>query len=100
MPFKKGQSGNPAGRKKGTLDVVPKAVKIQAKDRVDLVDAELTAAGNGLAVQAAANPQWFYEKIWVKILPKNVEMSGPDGGPIPHKVEVAFIGATIKKDQG
>lgn len=70
------------GRPKGALNKVPKQYKISARERVDEVDAELTEAGQGLAVQAKLNPQWFYEKVWVKILPKPVEVSGSDGGPI------------------
>ena len=97
MPFKKGNKLG--GRHKGSKPAVPAAVRISAKDRVDEVDAELTAADMGLAVMAKANPAWFYEKIWVKILPKNMEVSGPGGGPIATRVEVAFVAAS-QKDSG
>ena len=97
MPF---QQGNKlGGRHKGSKPAVPAAVRISAKDRVDEVDAQLTADGVGLAVQAKNNPAWFYEKIWVKILPKNMEVSGPGGGPIATRVEVAFVAAS-QKDSG
>lgn len=90
MPFQKGNKLG--GRKKGSKPAVPKAVRVSAKDNVDLVDAYLTKTGNGLKVQAEKDPKWFYEKIWVKILPKVAEISGPDGGPIPTSIEVRFIG--------
>jgi hypothetical protein len=32
--------------------------------------------------------------------PSKLEITGANGGPIPHKVEVAFIGAEIKNNQG
>lgn len=80
------------GRTAGAQNKVPKAAKISAKDRVEEVDAELTQSKKGLAQQAKDDPKWFYEKIWVKILPKVAEISGPDGGPIPTSIEVRFIG--------
>jgi hypothetical protein len=97
MPFQKGNKLG--GRHKGSKPAVPAAVRISAKDRVDEVDAQLTAEGVGLAVQAKNNPAWFYEKIWVKILPKNMEVSGPGGGPIATRVEVALVAAS-QKNQG
>lgn len=75
----------------GAKNKVAKAVKISAKDRVEEVDAELTLTNQGLAVQSKNDPKWFYEKIWVKILPKNTELSGPNGGPIPTTVEIVFV---------
>jgi hypothetical protein len=81
MPFQKGNKLG--GRKKGGQNSVPKAVRISAKDRVDEVDFDLTKKGQGLAVQAAADPKWFYEKIWPKILPKNVDVN-LDGELVIH----------------
>lgn len=96
MPFQKGNKLG--GRTKGAENKVPKAVKVNAKDRVEQVDAELTSLKVGLREQAIANPPWFYEKIWAKILPKGVEVSGPEGGPIQTMIEVVLI--ANRKDQG
>lgn len=71
MPFVKGQSGNPAGRKPGAKNKVPK----------DLIDAvlqiaeKLDAEGKGLKDCAGQDPKWFYENFIKHIIPKNVDVN-------------------------
>jgi hypothetical protein len=65
----KGKSGNPRGRPKGsknlyTKDLISQILKIEKKLPMQ----------KKLLALAEDNPQWFYEKIWTRILPRNVEM--------------------------
>jgi hypothetical protein len=87
MPFKKGQSGNKNGRPKGR----------QSKTTLSVKEA-LQAAFEGIGgipslIAWARYPQnqgEFY-KLYAKLLPKELEVMGVDGGPIQSKVEVVFV---------
>jgi hypothetical protein len=71
MAFQKGQSGNPAGRKPGSKNILTKTVK------ENLVAAFEQMGGLPAFVQwAKKNPKDFYGH-YAKMLP--LEVSGPDG---------------------
>ncbi len=64
------------GRPKGALNKTTRAVKEA------LVDAFEDLGGvESLVAWAQADPGEFY-KLWVKVMPTQIEASGPEGGPI------------------
>ncbi len=76
MAFRKGASGNPKGREKGT----PNKVTKDAKEML-----ELAAKGVGglkaLTKFGKDRPDIFWP-MWSKLLPKNIEVGGRDGKDI------------------
>ncbi len=81
MTFKKGQSGNPAGKKKGTLDrythlknAILDAVNIAAKDYKDEKGKGMTT-DKYLGMICKAEPLQFL-KVAAGLLPKDVNISG------------------------
>jgi hypothetical protein len=86
MPFQKGNNANPNGRPKGsknkvTTDIVQLILK---------VDQNLTKAKKGLNVQAKADPSWFYEKIFAKVIPKDVNVNATVKHDISDKLSKAL----------
>ena len=83
MAFKKGQGGRPKGVPNKTTASVKAGIRFAYE-----------GIGGDAAFQAwaAANPTDFYTKILVKIVPSELEHSGPDGGPIPTLVK--FVDAS------
>lgn len=73
MPFKKGQSGNPAGK--------PKGPNKQSKIIKEMIMAALDRVGGDeyLAKQAIETPAAFLALVG-KVMPLQVE--GEDGGPV------------------
>ena len=71
MPFKKGQSGNPVGRKSGTLNALSKS----AKDNISAVFDQIGGSPK-MAEWASANPTEFY-KLYARLLPH--ELTGAGG---------------------
>ena len=65
------KNGNP-GRPKGSKNKSPARIV----DKIIEIDGQLELDGKGLLDCAKQNPKWFYEKIFVKILPKPVDISG------------------------
>ena len=45
---------------------------------------------DGFLTWATANPDEFY-KGYFRLAPKEVEVSGPDGGAIPNEFTVRFV---------
>jgi hypothetical protein len=68
MAFKKGQSGNPAGRKKGTPNKITKDIKSCYMEVFDAL-----GGAEGLLKWAKQNPDVFYGQM-AKMLPKGVEI--------------------------
>lgn len=87
MPFVKGHK---VGRPKGAVNESTRLIR----DAFVKVFRE-RGGHKGLAAWAESNPDEFY-KLTVKLCPKEVEVSGPDGGPIQATIEVEFIGPAAK----
>jgi hypothetical protein len=69
--WKKGQSGNPAGRRPGTKNRLPRDLI----DRVITISESLDVANIGLETQARNDPKWFFENFLKPILPRNIEVN-------------------------
>lgn len=85
MPFKKGQSGNPKGRKPGTTSMTTRMIRdafIEAFHKIGGV--------KKLVEWGLEEPGEFY-KIVSRLCPKELEVTGADGGPIQTSIEVKFI---------
>jgi len=91
MRFKKGQSGNPEGRKKGSTN------KITA-DLKDMIIGALNAVGGVayLADQARENPKVFMTLLG-KVLPMSVVSD--EGAPLVSKVTVEIVAGEKNGDQ-
>lgn len=75
------------GRKKG----VPNKVTAAAKDAIAMA-AERLGGTDRLVAWAQEDPQnerLFWGTIYPKLLP--LQVSGVDGGPIAHRVEIAIV---------
>ena len=93
MPYQKGEKWKGRagpGRPKG----VPNKISTSAREAV-LQVFEAIGGVAAFSKWAKENPTEYY-KIHSRLLPKEVELSGTDGGPIKTSIEVKFIGA--KKD--
>ena len=65
------------GRPKGSKNKSPARIV----DKIIEIDEQLELEGNGLLDCARLNPKWFYEKIFIKVLPKNIDL-GTESSPI------------------
>jgi hypothetical protein len=89
MPFVKGQKekiGRPKGVSNKSTRLIRDAFIKVFQDR---------GGHKGLAEWAEGNPDEFY-KLASKLCPREMEVSGPDGGPIQTSVEVALVAAGQK----
>jgi hypothetical protein len=86
MPWEKGQSGNKRGRPKGTKDKIPRDLRVYVLDVADKLQKE----GRGLHDWAKENETEFWTKIFRGVLPKPIEVSGPDGAPIRSRVDATI----------
>lgn len=89
--WKKGQSGNPSGRRKGT-------VSLTAALKRTLTPKTLNAIARKLERMALAGDAQAIKLIWERLDGKpseKVELSGPEGGSIPH--EFTIIGITSEE---
>ena len=90
----KGKTNNPKGRTPGSKNKITKPIVQEILD----VARMLHETGVGLEACAKSNPEWFFTHIFKNIIPKNIELTGADGGPIVSTVEVRFIGPGPKKN--
>lgn len=72
------------GRKKG----VPNKLTQDAKLAMEMAFAGIGGV-SALTAWAKEQPTEFY-KIWSRLIPKDVEVSGKDGGPIPVSVTIRW----------
>jgi hypothetical protein len=86
MRFKKGLSGNPDGRPRGSRNKLPKNLI----DRVLAVSANLEEQGKGLQDCAEQDPKWFFENFFKPMIPKNVLLGGADPGS-RTTIEIVFV---------
>ena len=80
MPFKPGESGNPAGKKKGT-----RSGRMQALGVLDtlLKDAgALEVLRAGLEKKLEQDPIWFFRRIIMPLLPKDATVQFDNKGAI------------------
>jgi hypothetical protein len=74
--FKPGQSGNPAGRPKGSRNKLSEAfLKVLAED--------FEAHGEKVIERLRTEQPAQYANVIAKLMPKLMELSGPDGTEIP-----------------
>ena len=78
MPFTKGQIANPKGRPKGAKGKLRKPLV----DEIIEIAEELAQQGKGLRDCAKQNPDWFFVNFLKNLIPKNIEVTGSEGGPI------------------
>ena len=83
MPFEPGHKHSP-GRKKG----VPNKTTAELRSMI-MSSLEAVGGEDYLRAQALENPQAYMSLIG-KILPKETTLSGPDGGPVQHSINVKF----------
>ena len=86
--FKPGQSGNPKGREKGSRNKLGEAwLKAMSDD--------FSKYGMESIERLRKDNPAMYNSLIVKLMPKLMELSGPDEGPLSLVVE--FIG--VKEDE-
>lgn len=75
------------GRPKGVGNKLPRDLKAKVLAICD----HLEAQQKGLQEEAEKDPQWFYTNFVKPMLPKNVEITGEDGGPVDMSLTVKFV---------
>ena len=82
------------GRPKGAKNKIPsiEVKRLDIIDKIIAINADLDKEGKGLWDCARQDPKWFHTTFTARTLPKNIEISGPLGGPIPMRAEVVFVG--------
>ena len=89
--FKPGQSGNPKGRPKGSRNKLSEAfLRVLADDFAEY--------GEEVIMQLRCESPAQYANVIAKLMPKMMELSGPDGSDIPVSGTVKFVN-NPKKDE-
>lgn len=94
MPFQKGNTFGKKGKPKGAVNRTTLSVK-----NAFLEAFEKRGGVKALLAWANDEPSEFY-KIMGKMCPKELEVSGPNGGPITTRVEVAFVESSSDRKSG
>ena len=84
MPFQPGQSGNPAGRPKGT-----KTGRLHALGELDALLSEEEARETlrkGFQKALERDPVWFFRRIIMPLLPKEATLSFENDGVMEWKL--------------
>jgi len=84
MQFQPGQSGNPAGKPKGTVSGRTQLVK--ALDRMLKDEANQQALLNGLEASLQKDPVWFFRRIVMPLLPKEATLNVEHDGVIEWRL--------------
>lgn len=82
--FKPGQSGNPKGRPKGSRNKLSEAFMKALSDDFDEHGVEV------LTQVRTEKPEAYLQTV-ARLMPKLMELSGPDGGEIPMSGTVKFV---------
>ena len=91
MPWEKGQSGNPNGRPKGSRNKLSEAfLRVLADDFAEY--------GEEVIDQLRRESPAQYANVIAKLMPKMMELSGPEGSDIPMSGVVTFVQKKGEKD--
>ena len=83
------------GRPKGSKNKSPARIV----DKITEIDDQLDLDGKGLLDCARQNPKWFYEKIFVKVLPKIIDVDLGSGSHGEIKFEIIKRFEIPKEDE-
>jgi hypothetical protein len=86
--FKPGQSGNPKGRPKGSRNKLSEAF-------LRVLSNDFSEHGVEVIEKLRKDSPAQYANVIAKLMPKMMELSGPDGDSIPLSGTVTFV----KKDE-
>jgi hypothetical protein len=84
MPFLPGQSGNPAGGKKG-----PRSGRLHALNALDSMltgESTLETLRDGLQKALERDPVWFFRRIIMPLLPREATLSLENNGAFTWKL--------------
>ena len=89
--FQPGQSGNPAGRPKGARNKLSKAF-------VQTLSETFDERGREVIDRLIDEKPEVYANVIAKLMPKLMELSGPDGSEIPTSIELNVVPSRKKID--
>lgn len=91
MPWEKGQSGNPKGRPKGARHKLSSAFLQTLSDDFEVNGVEV------ITRLRTEQPAQYVQTIG-KLMPKLMELSGPEGGDVPVSGVVRIMSGPPRKD--